>query len=121
MEGAGMTQGLIIPITHIERKPNSNQYRIVGKGVSVAFLSRLIDDPEWTVERICANYGLSPAEVYAAWAFYYDHQAEIDGDLHEAAVKFEADATADADKRARLQERYRAKTGHDYPPEDVLE
>jgi len=68
----------IIPINYIERKPNSEKYQIVDKGVTVEFLSGLINDPEWTVERICQNYNLTPAEVYSAWAFYYDHQPEID-------------------------------------------
>ncbi|MBZ0315578.1 MAG: DUF433 domain-containing protein [Anaerolineae bacterium] len=68
----------IVPINHIERKPGGEMYRIVGKGVTVEFLVDYIDDPEWPVERIAKAYGLTPAEIYAAWAFYYDHQAEID-------------------------------------------
>lgn len=82
-----MSDAVMIPITHIERKPDSDYYRVVGKGVTVEFLSTLIDDPEWTVERICDNYGLTPAEVYTAWAFYYDHQVEIDARLAEATQR----------------------------------
>lgn len=51
-----MSSPVIIPLNYIERKPNSDYYRIVGKGVTVEFLSRLIDDPAWTMERICENY-----------------------------------------------------------------
>ncbi|KAB2866972.1 MAG: DUF433 domain-containing protein [Anaerolineae bacterium] len=65
-------------MTYIERKPNTTMYRVKGKGVTVAFLVDYIDDPEWPVARIAKAYGLTPAEIHAAWAFYYDHQAEID-------------------------------------------
>jgi len=35
------------------------------------------------MERICANYGVTPAEVHAAWSFYYDHREEIDQRLQD--------------------------------------
>jgi len=40
------------------------------------------------MERICANYGVTPAEVHAAWSFYYDHREEIDQRLQDAAYTF---------------------------------
>lgn len=104
-------------MTAIERKPDSDYYRVVGKGVTVEFLSRLIDDPEWPMESICANYGLTPAEVHAAWAFYYDHQAEIDQRINQSATRHEAAAKNEAERRARVTERYLAKTGKPYPEE----
>jgi uncharacterized protein (DUF433 family) len=116
-----MSDAVIIPINYIERKANSDQYRIVGKGVTVEFLSRLIDDPQWSVERICANYGLTPAEVHAAWAFYYDHQAEIDQRVDADAVQQIAAAEGDTARRDRVQQRYQAKTGLPYPALDDQE
>ena len=107
-----------IPITYIERKPDSDYYRIIGKGMTVEFLSRLIDDPEWPMERICDNYGLTPAEVHAAWSFYYDHKAEIDHRIEAAAERHEAGAKENAERRAQLTERYRARTGKFYPEEE---
>ena len=111
-----MTQPTIIPINYIERKPNSEKYRIVGKGVTVEFLSTLIDHPDWTMESICENYNLTPAEVHAAWAFYYDHQAEID-----ARVQIEPKPLTEAEKKhqAEFKARYRAKTGQSYPANEI--
>jgi uncharacterized protein (DUF433 family) len=86
LEGSVVTSGTIIPINHIGRKSNSDKYRIVGKGVTVEFLSLFMDDAEWPVARICAEYGLTPAEVFAAWSFYHDHQDEIDRHLAEAVA-----------------------------------
>jgi uncharacterized protein (DUF433 family) len=110
-----MSNGVIIPINYIERKPNSEQYRVVGKGVTVTLLATLIDHPDWPVERICANYNLTPAEVHAAWAFYYDHQDEIDGQI--AATQSEP-TPEDIAKRERVRERYQAKTGKPYPEDE---
>ena len=107
-----MNGAIVIPINHIERKPHSRKYRIVGKGVTVEFLSRLINDPEWPVARICENYGLTPAEVHAAWAFYYDHQDEIEQTLADDERQ---QTTNNDDRRNRVIERYKARTGKSYP------
>lgn len=100
-----------IPINYIERKPNSRYYRVIGKGVTVEYLSCLIDDPEWPVERISENYDLTPAEIYAAWSFYYDHKDEIDGHIAEQNAYFEAHAEEDAARKAELLRRYEERTG----------
>lgn len=112
-----MSDSVAIPINYIERKPDSDYYRIIGKGVTVEFLSCLIDDPEWPMERICGNYGLTPAEVYAAWSFYYDYKAEIDRRIEEAAQQHEAATKENTELRAQLTERYLALTGKPYPDE----
>lgn len=58
-------------------------------GVTVAFLSRFIDDPEWTVERIATEYHLTPAQIHAAWSYYYDHKTEIERSIRENAKLME--------------------------------
>jgi uncharacterized protein (DUF433 family) len=89
LESKIVTDRTIIPITHIERKPGSDKYRIAGKGVTVEFLAQFINDPAWPVERICQNYDLTPGEVYAAWSFYSDHRAEIDRRVTEGEERVE--------------------------------
>src|SRR5947207_3217910 len=38
----------------------------------------------WSAEEICLHYPhLKPAEVHAAMAYYFDHQAEMDAELDE--------------------------------------
>ncbi len=100
-----MSDPIAIPINYIERKPQSDYYRIVGKGVTVEFLSTLMDEPEWSMERICADYGLTPAEVHAAWSFYYDHREEIDRRLQEAAARFDSERERDKDKYDAVRNR----------------
>src|SRR5947209_20635651 len=36
----------------------------------------------WSADEICIHYPhLKPAEVHSAMAYYFDHQAEIDGEI----------------------------------------
>lgn len=38
----------------------------------------------WSVDEICMHYPhLKLAEVHSAMAYYFDHQAEIDGEIEE--------------------------------------
>lgn len=104
------SETVIIPINYIERKPNSQKYRIVGKGITVEFLAGFINDSDWSVERICQHYNLTPAEVHAAWAFYYDHKVEIDEHIAAEAVN---DSNT-SNKKATLLHRYKERTGREY-------
>jgi uncharacterized protein (DUF433 family) len=105
---------VIIPIHYSERKPNSDKYRIVGKGVTVEFLSRLIADSGWTMDPNCANYNLTPSEVHAAWSFYYDHKEEIDARLATEGQLTPDEALAIQERRDRISARHRAKMGKSY-------
>src|SRR5437763_2184157 len=42
----------------------------------------------WSADEICLHYPqFKPAEVHSAMAYYFDHQAEIDGEIeHEQAL-----------------------------------
>lgn len=87
----------ILPIEHIEAKPHSGKPRIAGRGITVAFLSRFIGDPEWTVERICQDYDLTPGQVYAAWSYYYDNKDEIERSLAEGEERVERNSKPTSD------------------------
>jgi len=78
-----------VPINHIVRKQSTGKPRVAGHGITVQFLSLFINDPNWTVEKICEHYGLTPAQVHAAWAFYYDHKEEIDHSIEQDRIGYE--------------------------------
>jgi uncharacterized protein (DUF433 family) len=68
-----------------------------------------------TAEAIAHEYGLTPAEVHAALAYYYDHKAEIDGDIVREAAEHSQAAAADtspiaARMRAAIAARKRQRT-----------
>lgn len=87
----------ILPIAHLEKDPHSGKPRVAGSGITVAFLSTLMDDPEWPVEQICQEFDLTPAQVYAAWSYYSDHQEEIDRSMREADERIEKIARPTSD------------------------
>jgi putative addiction module component (TIGR02574 family) len=92
---------------HIEQTPGvrGGRPRVAGRRITVddiVVMHRRLGQP---VEEIVAKYDLSFADVHAAIAYYYDHQAEVDRRI--AAD----DAFADAFKRdnpSKLHEKLRA-------------
>lgn len=87
----------ILPIGHLEADPETGKPRIAGLKVKVALLAMFIDDPEWPMELICRNFDLTPAQVYAAWSYYSDHQEEIDRSMREADERIEKIARPTSD------------------------
>ena len=69
-----------VSIDHIAIDPDycSGKPRIAGTRMPVATIAQLHLEMGETLEEIAAEYHLSPASVYAAMAYYYDHQEEID-------------------------------------------
>jgi uncharacterized protein (DUF433 family) len=52
--------------------------RIAGRRISVEHIAVLNVRLGRSVDDICTDFDLSMAEVHAALAYYFDHQAEID-------------------------------------------
>jgi len=57
--------------------------RVAGRRISVEDIAIWHMRLGKTVDEICAEFDLSLAEVHAALAYYYDHQAEIERDISE--------------------------------------
>jgi excisionase family DNA binding protein len=87
--------------------------RIDGTRISVPFIVDLYLRQHAGAEQIANDYEITPAQVYAALAYYYDHQAEIDALLAEedrvesqmVDVQHQAEMRALADERVKA---YRA-------------
>lgn len=54
---------------------------IAGTRISVADIALMHLRLNQTLPEIAGRFDLSPADVYAAMAWYYDHRAEIDADI----------------------------------------
>lgn len=78
-------------IEHIEQTPGvlGGKPRLRGKRISVIHLKEMHIDAGMSVEDICRELPVTPAEFHAAMAYYYDHQQEIDA--REAATKAEVE------------------------------
>lgn len=99
---------VIVPIEHIVID-ELGTVRVKRAGITVAFLSTLINDPEWPMERILENYEITPAEVYAAWSYYYDHKEEIERWMKEGMELAERIGVSGEELRKRWQEKMQQK------------
>ncbi|MEQ1715976.1 MAG: DUF433 domain-containing protein [Hyphomicrobium sp.] len=76
---------------HIVATPGTlgGKPRIAGRRISVEDIAIWHVRLGKSVDEICAEHNLALAEVHAALAHYYDHQAEIEGaiDAGDAFVK----------------------------------
>jgi uncharacterized protein (DUF433 family) len=98
-----IAQTTVLSIDEIVSTPEicSGLPRVQGTRITVKFLATLIDHPDWPLELICEDFGLQASQVYAAWAYYHQHKAEIDAQL-EADNAAMALILADPDYQARV-------------------
>ena len=93
---------------HIVATPDTlgGKARIAGRRISVEDIAIWQVKLGETVDEICSEYDLSLAEVHAALAYYYDHQAEIERDINEGGAFLNALRNSSPSKLAkRLAER----------------
>jgi len=66
--------------------------RIAGSRVKVIHLVMEKRSNGWTVEELQAQFPhLTPAQVHAALAYYYDHRAELDAQI-QASIREDEEA-----------------------------
>lgn len=77
---------------HIEVTPGvrAGKPRLAGTRITVEDVVIMHFRLAQSVEEIAGLYDLSLASVYAALAYYYDHQAEIDRSIEEDLAVAEA-------------------------------
>ncbi len=79
-----------IDLIAIDSKVRGGRAHIVGTGVTVVdvAIARLYHQQD--ADGIADWYGLTPAQVYAALSYYYDHKAEIDTQIRDQIRRAEA-------------------------------
>lgn len=70
----------------------------------------------WSAEQIAEEVDVTPAQVYAALSYYYDHQAEIDAQIADGKALMEQHHPEADARRRDLIDRARAKGIH--PPDE---
>jgi len=86
--------------------------RVAGSRLKVVHLVAARKAWNWTAEDLAAQFPpLTLAQVHAALAFYYDHQAELDDALRQEEHLAEQlrDQLDDGELRAKLAERLAAR------------
>ena len=94
------------PLHRCDPRYPSGKARIAGRRISIEDIAIWHLRLGKTVDEICAEYDLSLAEVHAALAYYYDHQAEIERQINEGDAFLKALRDSSPSKLAkRLAER----------------
>ncbi|MDJ0800513.1 MAG: DUF433 domain-containing protein [Calothrix sp. MO_167.B12] len=76
-----MTSQIVYP--HIEKKQNQPAYLQRLPRIRVAQIIMDYLAYGWSVDEMCRQHSyLHPAEAYAAMGYYFDHQDEIDNEIH---------------------------------------
>ncbi|MGA7937935.1 MAG: DUF433 domain-containing protein [Kovacikia sp.] len=83
--------------------------RIAGTRMPVATIAKLYLEIGESLEEIASEYELSNAAVYAAMAYYYDHQEDID--RHTAESERWVQEMRRHSPPSPLQERLRERRG----------
>jgi uncharacterized protein (DUF433 family) len=78
-----MSKGTVDPITHIELEdtPSGQRAQIAGGGIRVAAIAVLYVQGGLSAAWISESLRLPLAQIHAALAYYYDHQAELDSEI----------------------------------------
>ncbi len=79
--------------------------RVVGTTFRVADVAAIYVLGASPIEWIVENYPLTPAQVHATLAYYYDHQDEIERVWRETDTLARSLGTSAADLIARMQAR----------------
>jgi excisionase family DNA binding protein len=95
----------VLAIEHIVRTPGvcGGDARIAGRRITVHFLANVILRHGASVEEVAEDYDLRPSQIYAALAYYYDHQEEMD-ELVATAEELSDEATSELQELARSRE-----------------
>ncbi len=77
----------ILAINLIVSDPNVRSGRpvIAGTGICVSDIATAMIFQRQNPDEIAVGFRLSLAQVHAALAYYYDHKAEIDGEIRQRA------------------------------------
>jgi uncharacterized protein (DUF433 family) len=80
---------------HIESTPGvcGGRPRIAGRRITVAQIASWHVKQEWPVSQIVSEFNLTPADVHAALAFFFDHREEIEASwVHDLELEEESKA-----------------------------
>lgn len=67
----------------------SGKARISGRRITVSDVFFWIIKDKRTINDVCQDFDLTPAQIHAALTYYYDNQKEIDDQIAQADKEFE--------------------------------
>jgi uncharacterized protein (DUF433 family) len=101
----------ILPIEHIDTKPESGVPRIRGTRMTIPILIATIqNNPDRSVTQMAEDFGLTEAQIYAGLSYYHDHKEEIERIWREGDAYAEKHGTSSAELRERIEARRNGTT-----------
>ena len=94
-----------ISVEHIEKTPGTcgGRARVAGHRIRVMDIVLLHQSRDLSPVQIADLYpSITLADVYAALAYYLDHQAEIDADIEDSRKAYEAGKLLPSKLKAKL-------------------
>src|SRR5437773_5859838 len=75
-----MTDSNVQPINYIVKTPGfrNGEPHFADRHLAVEVVVNAYINQGLSIEDVARGYGLTPAQVHAALAYYYDHQSEIE-------------------------------------------
>lgn len=113
---------MTVSVEHITKTPGvlGGRPRIAGRRIAVDLIVRLHAQQGAPIEELMEMYDLTPAQIHAALAYYYDHRAEIEAILAEQD-RIESEHWNDAySKEVREQVEAELYTRYGGDPDDHL-
>jgi uncharacterized protein (DUF433 family) len=93
----------IAPINYIEIR--DGRPLIAGTGLKVAIIANMHLHQDVSIEWIAENYDLTPAQIYAALSYYYDHAEELDRFIREGDELAQQIGTPSSEVLERMRQR----------------
>ena len=78
---------IIAPINHIEIVDDDfggTEPVIAGTKITVHEIAEMHIKGDTSVDTICELFDLTPAQIYASLAYYFDHKTQIDAEIQAA-------------------------------------
>ena len=84
-------ENIVVTPVQIVQTPDvlGGKPRLEGRRISVQHIVGHVVYQRWSFEQMREAFGLRPAEIHAALAYYYDHRKEIDRAIDEEDAAWE--------------------------------
>ena len=90
-------------VNHIEIRDDTAY--VAGRNVKAKMVARMVVREKASVEQVVEQYSLTPAEVHAALAYYYDNQAVLDAEYEANIAQLKQTGTSFENFKAQIAAR----------------
>lgn len=94
-------------INHVEIR-EGKAYIVGREYLKAEMVARMVIDGDYSIQETMQHYDLSASEVYAALAYYYDNQSQLDAMREKQAVRISQNVLDSTKKLEEIRSRKKA-------------